>query len=173
MRKAIVAVLAAALMIGTVAAFAACGVNGSPKSVVRASLDATVSLDFAKMVDVMYFENAEDKDTYKEQLEKEMSESEDGAISVSGSVTKFEFSSEPVSDEELETVKAAYPGIEIEAAEKYTVTYSADVKVTITLGNVSTDTDASVADEETDGIVYKVAGNWYAGIVPDLSQPAE
>ena len=173
MKKIVFAVIAAVLMIGTVAAFTACGVNGSPKSVVKASMEAAVSLDYAKMIDVLYFENTEDKDDYKKQLEDEMSGNDGGTLTVVGSITKFEFSSESVSDEELEAIKALYPGINVEAAENYTVTYSAKIKTTVTIGDVSTDTDTSVDDKEAKGIVYKIDGGWYMDIVPDILQTAE
>ena len=79
------------LAVGMVFAFTACGVNGSPESVVKASLEATLNLDVDKMLDTYYFEDEADKESVKAFLEEEL---KGDAYEMSGKITKFDFTEE-------------------------------------------------------------------------------
>ena len=162
-KKIVIGIAAVCLAVGMVFAFTACGVNGSPESVVKASLEATLNLDVDKMLDTYYFEDEADKESVKAFLEEEL---KGEAYEVSGKITKFDFTEEEATDDELKAAQALYEGINIEALSNYSVTYSIKATVKITVDGASTETDASVEDETASGTVYKIDGKWYGEIVP-------
>ena len=167
-KKLVIGALIAVLAVGMVMAFTACGVNGSPESVTRTYLEAMMVYDADKMFDTLYFENEADRekalDAFKQDIEEELGLSYD----IDAKITKFDFESTPVSEEELAAAKEDMGAIgeKVEAIEKCKVVFSYEVTVTITVdGNEVTNTD-SAEDEEAEPVVYKIDGKWYVGIVP-------
>lgn len=161
-------VLAAVLAAVVIFAFTACGANGSPESVTRTYLEAMMGADAEKMCDTLYFEDEADReknlDAFKQDLEEEFGLSYD----IDVKITKFDFESTPVSEEELAAAKEAMGeiGEKVEAIEKCKVVYSYEVTVTITVDENEVTTTDSAEDEEAEPVVYKIDGKWYIGIVP-------
>ncbi len=165
---AIAGALAAVLAVTVIFAFTACGVNGSPESVTRTYLEAMLVYDADKMFDALYFEDEADRekalDAFKQDIEEEFGLSYD----IDAKITKFDFESTPVSEEELAAAKEDMGAIgeKVEAIEKCKLVYSYEITITLTAdGNEVTTTD-SAEDEEAEPVVYKIDGKWYIDIVP-------
>ena len=161
-------VLAAVLAAVVIFAFTACGANGSPESVTRTYLEAMLVYDADKMFDALYFEDEADRekalDAFKQDIEEELGLSYD----IDAKITKFDFESTPVSEEELAAAKEDMGAIgeKVEAIEKCKIVYSYEITLTLTAdGNEVTTTD-SAEDAEAEPVVYKIDGKWYIDIVP-------
>lgn len=179
-KKLILAVLAALLAAGAVFAFAACGLNSSPESVVKGVLKAGYNLDAGKYVDAVYFENKDDKKTAEEETEEALSSEvlgeifgEGGELSVKmkGKITEFEFSSEPVSEDVLEAMRAVY-GDYIEEIASYSVTYTVELSYDVSMkagegsdASLDASGERTLEDQKQSGYVYKIDGKWYIEIV--------
>ena len=161
-KKLMVGVLAAALAVGMVMAFTACGANGSPESVVRAALEAEYTYDIDTMLDITYFEDEADRAEEKELAEKELEEM--GEFEISIKITKFEFKEEETTDDELKAAQEKYAGIDIEEICNFSFVFSAEFSMTVTVEGVEETIEDSVTDENVDGTVYKIGGKWYVAI---------
>ena len=87
-KKLVIGALIAVLAVGMVMAFTACGVNGSPESVVKAIIESESELDVDAMLDLIYFEDSKDRDTLKKQYDEELSG--EGEITGNVKITKFD-----------------------------------------------------------------------------------
>ena len=163
-KKLMVGVLAATLAMGMVMAFAACGAHGSPESVVKASLEAQFDYDVEKMIDLMYFEDQNDDGVIRADMKTEVEAL--GLVGSSVKITKFDCKVTEATAEELETIKAAYEGINIEAASLCEYTYSTEGSITVTIDGKEVEKDMSVQDEKDTVTVFKVDGKWYRAIIP-------
>ena len=164
-KKLVIGALIAVLAVGMVMAFTACGANGSPESVVKASIEVQFDYDVEKVLDLIYFEDSKDRETYKKMLNDKLLH-EVGEISSNVKITKFECTVTDVTDEELETIKATYEGIDVQAASKCEYTVSIEGTVKVSVGGVENEKDVSAEDEKGSVTVYKVGGKWYMEIVP-------
>ena len=163
-KKLMVGVLIAVLAVGTVMAFTACGANGSPESVVRAAIEAGHTYDIDTLLDITYFEDEADGAEAKELIEKEMEEL--GEFEIFFKITKFEFKEEETTDDELKAAQEKYAGIDIEEICNFSLVYSAEASMTVTVEGVEETFEEPVTDENLDGTVYKIGGKWYMEIVP-------
>ena len=163
-KKLVIGALIAVLAVGMVMAFTACGANGSPESVVKASIEVQFDYDVEKVLDLIYFEDSKDRDTVKKLYDEELSGM--GEISSNIKITKFDCTVTDVTDEELETIKATYEGIDVQAASKCEYTVSIEGTVKVSVGGVENEKDVSAEDEKGSVTVYKVGGKWYMEIVP-------
>ena len=163
-KKLVIGALIAVLAVGMVMAFTACGVNGSPESVVKASIEVQFDYDVEKVLDLIYFEDSKDRDTVKKLYDEELSGM--GEITSNVKITKFDCTVTDVTDEELETIKATYEGIDVQAASKCEYTVSIEGTVKVSVGGVENEKDVSAEDEKGSVTVYKVGGKWYMEIVP-------
>lgn len=163
-KKLVIGALIAVLAVGMVMAFTACGVNGSPESVVKAIIESESELDVDAMLDLIYFEDSKDRDTLKKQYDEELSG--EGEITGNVKITKFDCTVTDVTDEELETIKATYEGIDVQAVSKCEFTFSIEGTVKVSVGGVENEKDVSVEDEKGSLTVYKVGGKWYMAIIP-------
>ena len=162
-KKLVIGALIAVLAVGMVMAFTACGVNGSPESVVKAIIESESELDVDAMLDLIYFEDSKDRDTLKKQYDEELSG--EGEITGNVKITKFDCTVTDVTDEELETIKAAYEGIDVQAASECEYTVSIEGTIKVSIGGVENEQDVSVEDEKDTVTVYKVGGKWYMEII--------
>ena len=163
-KKLVIGALIAVLAVGMVMAFTACGANGSPESVVKASIEVQFDYDVEKVLDLIYFEDSKDRDTVKKLYDEELSGM--GEITSNVKITKFDCTVTDVTDEELETIKAAYEGIDVQAASNCEYTVSIEGTVKVSVGGVENEKDVSAEDEKGSVTVYKVGGKWYMEIVP-------
>ena len=163
-KKLVIGALIAVLAVGMVMAFTACGANGSPESVVKASIEVQFDYDVEKVLDLIYFEDSKDRDTVKKLYDEELSGM--GEITSNVKITKFDCTVTDVTDEELETIKATYEGIDVQAASKCEYTVSIEGTVKVSVGGVENEKDVSVEDEKGSVTVYKVGGKWYMEIIP-------
>ena len=163
-KKLVIGALIAVLAVGMVMAFTACGANGSPESVVKASIEVQFDYDVEKVLDLIYFEDSKDRDTVKKLYDEELSGM--GEITSNVKITKFDCTVTDVTDEELETIKATYEGIDVQAASKCEYTVSIEGTVKVSVGGVENEKDVSAEDEKGSVTVYKVGGKWYMEIVP-------
>ena len=161
-KKLVIGALIAVLAVGMVMAFTACGANGSPESVVKASIEAESEFDADAMLDLIYFEDSKDRDTLKKLYDEELSEM---GMTSNVKITKFDCTVTDVTDEELETIKAAYEGIDVQAASKCEYTVSIEGTVKVSVGGVENEQEVSVEDEKDTVTVYKVGGKWYMEII--------
>ena len=180
-KKLILAALAALLAAGAVFAFAACGLNSSPESVVKGVLKAGYNLDAGKYVDAVYFENKDDKKRAEEETEEALSSEilgeilgEGGELSLKmkGKLTEFEFTSDTVSDDVLEAMRAVY-GDYIEEIASYSVTYTVELSYEVSMkagegsdAALDASGERTLEDQKQSGYVYKIDGKWYIEIVP-------
>ena len=163
-KKLVIGALIAVLAVGMVMAFTACGANGSPESVVKASIESQSKFDVDAMLDLMYFEDSKDRETLKKMFNERLGEM--GEISSNIKITKFECTVTDVTDEELETIKATYEGIDVQAASNCEYTASIEGTIKVSGGGVENEQDVSVEDEKGSVTVYKVGGKWYMEIIP-------
>ncbi|HIW04344.1 MAG TPA: hypothetical protein H9692_06460 [Firmicutes bacterium] len=163
-KKLVIGALIAVLAVGMVMAFTACGANGSPESVVKASIESQSKFDVDAMLDLMYFEDSKDRETLKKMFNERLGEM--GEISSNIKITKFECTVTDVTDEELETIKATYEGIDVQAASNCEYTASIEGTIKVSVGGVENEQDVSVEDEKGSVTVYKVGGKWYMAIIP-------
>ncbi len=163
-KKLMVGVLAAALAVGMVMAFTACGANGSPESVIKAMLKAQLDYDVEKMIDLMYFEDQNDDGVLRYDLKAEIEEL--GLVGSSVKLTKFECTVTEATEEELEAAKALYEGINVEAVSKCEYTYSTEGSITVTIDGKEVEQDMNSQDAKGTTTVYKVDGKWYMEIIP-------
>lgn len=163
-KKLVIGALIAVLAVGMVMAFTACGANGSPESVVKASIEVQFDYDVEKVLDLIYFEDSKDRDTVKKLYDEELSGM--GEITSNVKITKFDCTVTDVTDEELETIKATYEGIDVQAASKCEYTVSIEGTIKVSVGGVESEQDVSVEDEKGSLTVYKVGGKWYMAIIP-------
>ena len=89
-----------------------------------------------------------------------------GLVGSSVKITKFDCKVTEATAEELETIKAAYEGINIEAASLCEYTYSTEGSITVTIDGKEVEKDMSVQDEKDTVTVFKVDGKWYRAIIP-------
>ena len=162
-KKLVIGALIAVLAVGMVMAFTACGANGSPESVVKASIESQSKFDVDAMLDLIYFEDSKDRETIKKMFNERLGEM--GEISGNVKITKFECTVTDVTDEELETIKAAYEGIDVQAASECEYTVSIEGTIKVSIGGVENEQDVSVEDEKDTVTVYKVGGKWYMEII--------
>ena len=162
-KKLVIGALIAVLAVGMVMAFTACGANGSPESVVKASIESQSKFDVDAMLDLIYFEVSKDRETIKKMFNERLGEM--GEISGNVKITKFECTVTDVTDEELETIKAAYEGIDVQAASECEYTVSIEGTIKVSIGGVENEQDVSVEDEKDTVTVYKVGGKWYMEII--------
>ena len=163
-KKLVIGALIAVLAVGRVMAFTACGANGSPESVVKASIEVQFDYDVEKVLDLIYFEDSKDRDTVKKLYDEELSGM--GEITSNVKITKFDCTVTDVTDEELETIKATYEGIDVQAASKCEYTVSIEGTIKVSVGGVENEKDVSAEDEKGSVTVYKVGGKWYMEIIP-------
>lgn len=163
-KKLVIGALIAVLAVGMVMAFTACGANGSPESVVKASIESESKFDVDAMLDLIYFEDSKDRETLKKAYDENLDEM--GEVSGNVKITKFDCTVTDVTDEELETIKATYEGIDVQAASKCEYTVSVEGTIKVSVGGVESEQDVSVEDEKGSMTVYKVGGKWYMGIIP-------
>ncbi len=164
-KKLVIGALIAVLAVGMVMAFTACGANASPESVVKASIESESKLDVDAILDLIYFEDSKDRETFKKMLNEKLLH-EVGEISSNVKITKFECTVTDVTDEELETIKATYEGIDVQAASNCEYTVSIEGTIKVSVGGVENEQDVSVEDEKDTVTVYKVGGKWYMDIIP-------
>ena len=162
-KKLVIGALIAVLAVGMVMAFTACGANGSPESVVKASIESQSKFDVDAMLDLIYFEDSKDRETIKKMFNERLGEM--GEISGNVKITKFDCTVTDVTDEELETIKAAYEGIDVQAASECEYTVSIEGTIKVSIGGVENEQDVSVEDEKDTVTVYKVGGKWYMEII--------
>ena len=162
-KKLMVGVLAAALAVGMVMAFTACGVNGSPESVVKASLEAQLEYDVEKMLDLMYFEDENDDGVVRYDMKAAVQEL--GVVSSSVKLTKFDCKVTEATEEELEAIKATYEGIDIQAVSICEYTYSTEGSIVVNKDGTETEEDMSAQDKTGIAVVYKIGGKWYHQVV--------
>ena len=94
------------------------------------------------------------------------------SVKMKGKITEFEFTSEPVSEEVLETMRTVY-GNYIEEIESYSVTYTVELSYEVSM-KAGEDSDAAldasgeqtIEDQKQSGYVYKIDGKWYIAISP-------
>ena len=162
-KKLVIGALIAVLAVGMVMAFTACGANGSPESVVKASIESQSKFDVDAMLDLIYFEDSKDRETLKKMFNERLGEM--GEISSNIKITKFECTVTDVTDEELETIKATYEGIDVQAASNCEYTASIEGTIKVSVGGVENEQDVSAEDEKGSVTVYKVGGKWYMEII--------
>lgn len=162
-KKLAIGALIAVLAVGMVMAFTACGANGSPESVVKASIETGYTFDVDKMLDLIYFEDSKDRETVKEMYDKLLGEA--GEVSGNVKITKFDCTVTEATAEELETIKATYEGIDIQAVSECEYTYSAEGTVKVSVGGVESEQQINAQDETGSATVFKVGGKWYMEIV--------
>lgn len=163
-KKLVIGALIAVLAVGMVMAFNACGVNGSPESVAKASLEAQLEYDVEKMIDLMYFEDQNDDGVIRADMETEVEAL--GLVSSSVKITKFDCKVTDATAEELEMIKTLYEGINIEAVSLCEYTYSTEGSRIVTVDGKEEEEDMSVQDEKETVTVFKVDGKWYRAIIP-------
>ena len=163
-KKLVIGVLIAVLAVGMVMAFTACGVNGSPASVVKAYIESDMNFDLDKMIDVTYFENDDLKETYEKYFEESINEIGEN-VNARGKITKFEFKEEESTEEEFEIAKAMYEGVNIEEICKFTVTYSGTATISATVNGEEMENTLTRNGVTGSGMVYKIDGKWYYDIV--------
>ena len=162
-KKLIAGVLIAALAVCTAFAFTACGkgVNGTPESAAKAVIEANYYEETDRWLDLMYFENSEDRETIKEIMD---AGKEEAVVDIE--VTEFECTVTYWTDEELEEIRTLYESIEIESAA--TCDVKCRVKGTITTiedGNEITEEIDEKDEEGTKVVLFKIKGKWYVNIV--------
>lgn len=163
-KKIVAAFLVAALAVGIVFAFTACGVGaGSPGSLANKYVKASASFDTDGVINCMYFANDEDREAAKAEIsegfdyaKKQLTGTLGMDITCTASGIKYEKKSD-MTEAELKTYQAACKeGDTVEAGERGTVSYTLKTKVTI----LGTETE-NTTDTSTTIACIKINGSWY------------
>ena len=158
-KKIALGLMTAVLAAGMVFSFTACGVNGSPESVVKAYIEAMAMFDAEGYADTIYFANDTLKQEFIDDLLAEDNLEEDGD-SAKGGVKDFEMTTEELGAEEKQAMIdfAKEEGVVVTDVLSYTATFNMDVTIVDKDGE---EVDSWVGEDESEGVVYKINGGWY------------
>lgn len=163
-KKIAVFFVAAALIVCAVLAFTACGTDhGSAEGVAKSFVQASAKADIGGMLDCMYFEDESGKEEIEKAFEEEM-----GAIKISGKVydVKAEVTKEYTADE-VKAIDAFSDKVTVSAAKAVKVTYSCDLKATITVDGNETTVEQKAEGEDMSVVAVEIDGKWYV-LMPGL-----
>ena len=162
MRKKIaVFLITAMLAVATVFALTACGAGANNKSaegVVKSYITAQMTADLDTVMECMYFEDESAKNAAKEFLEGAMS-----GVKVTGTVDGFKVTVAKEYTAEEITAYAAAESITatVTAVQDLKVTYSYDLKATMTVDGKETSMERKGTEEDEPFTVFEIDGKWY------------
>lgn len=162
MKKTITAFLiAAVLSVGAMFALTACGGgvdNKSAGGVIKSYVTAQMTADLDTVMDCLYFEDESAKEEAREFLEGIMS-----GVKVTGTVNgfKIEVTKEYSEDEVKAYAETADITATVTAVKELSVTYSYDLKATMTVNGSETSMEQKGTEENEPFTVFEIDGKWY------------
>lgn len=160
-KKIAVFLITAMLAVATVFTLTACGGgadNKTAEGVVKSYVTAQMTADLDTVMECMYFEDESAKNAAKEFLEGAMS-----GVKVTGTVDGFKVTVAKEYNAEEITAYAAAESITatVTAVQDLKVTYSYDLKATMTVDGKETSMERKGTEEDEPFTVFEIDGKWY------------